>query len=99
MNTDELRGFGRYLAAIVRDNASPRTTDDELDAMVEEAIAAHGEAVFLDEAAKDCRCCPSCSGSPCPACAAGGVCDETPCRCGHHGSDSDDEAAEQDDDD
>lgn len=40
---EELTAFGKYLAASVRDNASPRTTDDELDAIVEEIVDAHYE--------------------------------------------------------
>lgn len=45
------------------------TTDEGFDA-------------WLAEAAKDCRQCSGCCEVPCPACAAGGVCDDMPCRCG-----------------
>ena len=37
---------------------------------------------WLDETAKTCRCCAGCTYVPCPACCAGGICDETDCRCG-----------------
>lgn len=93
-NTD-LIAFGKYVAASVRDNCNPRTTDDELDAMVAELAEefAHlGEDEFLAEAAKGCRNCAQCSptGVPCGACQAGGVCDAFPCTCHERDSDLDD---------
>lgn len=36
---------------------------------------------FVEASAKDCRNCPSCSECPCPACLAGGVCDDRECSC------------------
>jgi hypothetical protein len=85
----QLTAFGKHLAATVRDNASPRTTDDMLDAMVDEAIddfermQSDSESMFLAEAAKSCRNCPVCRGGdvPCGGCQAGGVCDAFECVC------------------
>ncbi|PZR07103.1 MAG: hypothetical protein DI536_29030 [Archangium gephyra] len=75
-----LKEFGRYLAALVRDNASPRTTDDELDAMVDEALTAHGEAKWLEGTARRCQSCSRCWDVPCGGCQAGGICDAH-CHC------------------
>lgn len=36
---------------------------------------------WLDETARSCLNCGSCSGAPCGGCQAGGVCDAMPCRC------------------
>ncbi len=36
---------------------------------------------LVEAAAKGCRNCPSCSECPCPACLAGGVCDDRECHC------------------
>lgn len=38
----------------------------------------------VDEWAKQCSCCVECSGGVCGGVMAGGLCDNTPCRCLDH---------------
>jgi hypothetical protein len=100
----ELIAFGKHLAATVRDNASPRTTDDMLDALVEQAVddfeemQSDSESMWLAELATKCRNCAVCRGGdvPCGGCQAGGVCDAMECVCDREDDEPSDETEDND---
>ncbi len=50
--------------------------DDPFDPFDDPDYLAH-----VSTAAKACRCCQVCSDVPCAGCMAGGMCDQTTCRC------------------
>jgi hypothetical protein len=40
-----------------------------------------GHRLFIEQAARDCRCCPVCSNPPCDGVLQGAPCDAWRCRC------------------
>lgn len=36
---------------------------------------------WIVNCAEACNCCPNCGSVPCGGCMAGGMCDNSPCRC------------------
>lgn len=45
---------------------------------------------WLEECAKDCKCCSICWDVPCPGCMAGGICDDM-CTCDEHNDEGNEE--------
>lgn len=65
--------------------------------LVAQAIVADDYAEFIAACAEHCRCCPSCTGTPCEGCCGGGVCDQFRCTCNDDLCDEDDGALDWDD--
>lgn len=59
--------------------------------MADDPYNGPGYRFFVAMMAKHCHCCPACRNPPCDGALAGGMCDQSRCRCDDESDDYEDE--------